>query len=132
MEPGQISKSMGINTSPAHKIKIAGFWLLIDPQMPKHIVNNIEMACMIHDVAIEQSLELEEFDALVLGFKLVKTYTHDEFNTHRYKLGPIELEFTYKDGKLVTCDITSDEINCLPVDKQSLKMIIKALKIEQE
>jgi hypothetical protein len=132
MEPGQISKTMGVNTSPAHKIEIAGFWVLIDPQMPKHIVNNIEMACMINDVDYEHSIELQESDAVNLGFKLVHSYKHDAYNTNRYKLWPIELEFTYEADKLVTCDITLEEINCLPVDKSSLKHIIKALKIEQE
>lgn len=132
MQPGQISKSMGVNTSPAHKIEIAGFWVMLDPKMPKHIVNNIEMACMIHDVDYKHSMELDESYAINQGFKFVKSYDHDIYKTNRYKLGPIELEFTYEGEKLVTCDITSEEINFLPVDKQSLRMIIKALKIEQE
>lgn len=28
---GEISKSMGVNTKPAHKFEINGFWLLLDP-----------------------------------------------------------------------------------------------------
>ena len=35
-----------------------------------------------------------------LGWKLVKQYNHDQYNTNRYKLGCMEIEFTYE-GKRV-------------------------------
>jgi len=32
---GKFSHSMGINTKPAHRFKINGYWVLIDGNMPE-------------------------------------------------------------------------------------------------
>ncbi len=47
-----------------------------------------------------------------LGFQLEKHYTHDEWETFRYKKGVIQIEFTYeiKSGKIDTVDVTIDEV----------------------
>jgi hypothetical protein len=39
MEPGQISKSMGVDTKPAHKFKIGEYWVMVDPNMPEEMFN---------------------------------------------------------------------------------------------
>ena len=33
-EEGVISKSMGINTKPAHRFEVDGYWVMVDPQAP--------------------------------------------------------------------------------------------------
>jgi hypothetical protein len=50
-----------------------------------------------------------------LGFKLVKQYEHDQFNTNRYQKGLLEVEFTYEGEELKTTDLTIQEINCIPI-----------------
>ena len=35
MAQGEISKSMGIDTKPAHKFEINGYWVMVDPKMSK-------------------------------------------------------------------------------------------------
>ena len=39
---GQVSTSMGVNTKPAHRFEIDGYWVLVDPNMPKEILNKLE------------------------------------------------------------------------------------------
>ncbi len=43
-------------------------------------------------------LTMTEEQIKELGWKLVKKYNHDQYHTNRYKLGCMEIEFTY-DGK---------------------------------
>lgn len=62
-----------------------------------------------------------------LGFKLVKQYEHNQYNTNRYELGNLEVEFTYEKQKLITCDLTIEEINCLPINKEELMQLNKIL-----
>lgn len=62
-----------------------------------------------------------------IGFELTKQYTHDQFKTNRYQKGILEVEFTYKDKKLVTVDLTMEEINCLPITKEELQQLNKIL-----
>lgn len=50
-----------------------------------------------------------------LGFALVKQYPHDVYHTNRYKRGPLEVEFTYEKKKLISCDLTIDEVVCKPI-----------------
>jgi hypothetical protein len=33
-EKGEISKSMGVDTRPAHKFEVNGYWVMVDPKMP--------------------------------------------------------------------------------------------------
>ena len=62
-----------------------------------------------------------------LGWKLVKQYDHDEFHTNRYKLGEMFIEFTYEGDKLLTVDVTINEIIGLPVSIQQIKQLTKLL-----
>lgn len=39
---GVISKSMGVDTKPAHKLQIGEHWVLIDPKFPKSMVNKLQ------------------------------------------------------------------------------------------
>jgi hypothetical protein len=41
-EKGEISKSMGIDTKPAHSFKIKDYWILVDPTMPEHEVKTLK------------------------------------------------------------------------------------------
>ena len=61
------------------------------------------------------------------GFELVKQYKHDQFKTNRYQKGILEVEFTYKDKKLITVDLTMEEVNCLPITKIELQQLNKIL-----
>ncbi len=58
-----------------------------------------------------------------LGFELNKTYQHDQYTTHRYKKGCIEVEFTYEKNKIKCIDATIDEIIGLPVNTEELQQI---------
>jgi hypothetical protein len=31
---GELSKSMGVDTKPAHRFKIDGYWVMVDSKMP--------------------------------------------------------------------------------------------------
>jgi hypothetical protein len=58
---------------------------------------------------------IKESEIKKIGFKLVKNYKHNQFETNRYELGLLEVEFTYLKSKLVTCDVTINDVNCVPV-----------------
>ena len=62
-----------------------------------------------------------------IGFELVKKYEHDQFKTNRFQKGILEVEFTYEETKLVTVDLTVEEINCLPITKNELQQLNKIL-----
>ena len=62
-----------------------------------------------------------------LGFKLTKQYDHDEFHTNRYAKGILEVEFTYKEDKLMTCDLSITEVYCVPVTFEDIKAITPVL-----
>ena len=69
----------------------------------------------------------EEKDIDGLGFQLAKSYDHDQFHTNRYVNGPLEVEFSYEQEKLVHVDLTITEINCMEVNLDQLQMIVVAL-----
>lgn len=70
---------------------------------------------------------MTEKEAIKLGFEFVKTYNHDDYRTNRFVNGVIELEFTYLQDKLVTADVTIEEINCMEVNREKLYMLNKLL-----
>ncbi len=39
---GEISKSMGVDTKPAHKLDVNGFWVLVDPNAPVELVRDLK------------------------------------------------------------------------------------------
>lgn len=62
-----------------------------------------------------------------IGWKLVKQYSHDQYNTNRYKLGCMEIEFTYEGRDLLTCDLTISELNCMPISFDEIKKATELL-----
>lgn len=72
-------------------------------------------------------LNITEEQIKTLGFEFVKTYNHDQFITNRYKRGLMEVEFTYEDSRLQTCDLTISELNCMPVDFEDIKKISEVI-----
>jgi len=46
LKPGEISKSMGVDTKPAHRFEINGFWVLVDSKMPKHEFEKFKQALL--------------------------------------------------------------------------------------
>lgn len=62
-----------------------------------------------------------------LGWVLVKQYTHDQYKTNRYKLGFMEVEFTYEEDKLHSTDVTITEVNCMPVTFNQVKALTELL-----
>jgi len=65
----------------------------------------------------------------LLGFNLIKTYTHDQFHTRRFVKGCLEVEFTYLsiNEKLETVDVTIDEVNCLPISFEEINNLDQIL-----
>lgn len=61
---------------------------------------------------------MKENDLIKLGFKLIKTYGHDQYNTKKFKKGFIELELTFVTAtqKLENMDVTIEDINMLEID----------------
>jgi hypothetical protein len=58
-----------------------------------------------------------------IGFQLTDSYNHDHYHTNRYKQGCLEVEFTYENDELLTCDLTISELNCMPISFQEIKAI---------
>ena len=70
-----------------------------------------------------KELEFTPFFLLGAGFELVKQYDHDQYNTSRYKLGVLEVEFTYENGKHITTELHIEETNCKYVSLEDIKAL---------
>lgn len=74
--------------------------------------------------------QILETDAIDLGFELDRHYEHDDWETLKYKKGPITIGFTYtlglKELESVTVDI--DEVNSLEIGKTALTILSVILK----
>jgi len=45
---GEVSKSMGVDTKPAHNIQTKeGYWILVDPKMSEQDIWNLKMTLSI-------------------------------------------------------------------------------------
>jgi hypothetical protein len=42
MDQGEVSKSMGVDTKPAHKFKINGYWVMVDSKMSEKDFNKLK------------------------------------------------------------------------------------------
>lgn len=63
--------------------------------------------------------ELEE-----LGFKVEKSYTHDQFTTQRRVKGVLTIETTWqKTGQFESQDLTIEDINMIEFSKKELKQL---------
>jgi hypothetical protein len=68
-------------------------------------------------------IKITEKQIKSIGFKRVESYHHDQYHTTRYQKGCLEVEFTYEDEILLTCELTISELNCMPIDFDKLKQI---------
>jgi len=73
------------------------------------------------------SASVSEEQIKEIGFKLTDSYKHDHYHTNRYKLGCLEVEFTYERKELLTCDLTISELNCMPISFNEINEIAKLL-----
>ena len=76
---------------------------------------------------MKKHLKMQELDDL--GFKIIKSYTHDAFVTQRRKKGVLTVETTYltPSGEFICQDLSIDEINCILFSKKELKNLDKLL-----
>lgn len=58
-----------------------------------------------------------------LGWEFVIQYIHHPYHTNRYKLGCMEIEFTYEGKELLTHDVTIPELNCMPISFNQVKLL---------
>ena len=58
-----------------------------------------------------------------LGWNFVENYKHNQFNTNRYSLGCMIIEFTYEGDQLHSCDVTITEVNCMPITFNQAKQL---------
>jgi hypothetical protein len=61
----------------------------------------------------------------LLGFDFIKSYSHDEWWTRRFKKGLMQIEFTYKniDNSLEMVALTIDEVVGMPITIEELKTL---------
>jgi hypothetical protein len=81
----------------------------------------------IGNVLLADGASISEAQIKEIGFKLTDSYNHDHYHTNRYKQGCLEVEFTYENDKLLTCDLTISELNCMPISFQEIKAISKLI-----
>lgn len=43
---GEFSTSMNVNTRPAHRFEVNGFWVLVDPKMPEKDFEKFKAKCI--------------------------------------------------------------------------------------
>ena len=70
---------------------------------------------------------MTENELTQLGWKFVKSYRHDQYKTNRYKLGCMEIEYTYENNELLTFDVTISELNCMPISSNQAKLLTELL-----
>lgn len=75
----------------------------------------------------EMTTTMTEQQIKTLGWKLVKSYDHYQFHTNRYKLGCMEIEFTYEGNELLTCDVTISKLNYMPISFDQAKLLTKLI-----
>jgi hypothetical protein len=94
-------------------------------KMQKDSINHETPA--IGNVLLADGASISEAQIKEIGFKLTDSYNHDHYHTNRYKQGCLEVEFTYENDKLLTCDLTISELNCMPISFQEIKAISKLI-----
>jgi hypothetical protein len=90
-------------------------------KMQKNSINHETPA--IGNVLLADGASISEAQIKEIGFKLTDSYDHDHYHTNRYQQGCLEVEFTYENDKLLTCDLTISELNCMPISFQEIKAI---------
>ena len=90
-------------------------------KMQEATINNETPA--IGNVLLADGASISEAQIKEIGFQLTDSYDHDHYHTNRYQKGCLEVEFTYENDKLLTCDLTISELNCMPISFQEIKAI---------
>lgn len=97
------------------------FGLTKKNKMQEATINNETPA--IGNVLLADGASISEAQIKEIGFQLTDSYDHDHYHTNRYQKGCLEVEFTYENDKLLTCDLTISELNCMPISFQEIKAI---------
>lgn len=63
---GTISKSMGVNTRPAHRFEIGDHWVLVDPKMDDEMFERMRNAVDINSDIIHKGEQKINYDSLCL------------------------------------------------------------------
>lgn len=87
----------------------------------KELTSNDEKPPVVGSASITEE-QIKE-----IGFKHTDSYKHDHYHTNRYKLGCLEVEFTYENKQLLTCDLTISELNCMLISFNQIKQIAELL-----
>lgn len=74
------------------------------------------------------NIHITEQEALEIGFVEDTSFTHDQFNTVRYKKDFMLLEFTYEDEKTVVVDLTIEDFENIAISKEGLFAICNAFQ----
>ena len=90
-------------------------------KMQEATINNETPA--IGNVLLADGASISEAQIKEIGFQLTDSYDHDHYHTNRYQKWCLEVEFTYENDKLLTCDLTISELNCMPISFQEIKAI---------
>ena len=61
------------------------------------------------------------------GFKLVQTYSHDQFNTRVYSRGFLFVDLTYEKSELVDSYLSVENVECIPMSMDKIKQLIPVL-----
>ena len=67
-------------------------------------------------------LELKEH-----GFKLVKTYGHDQYTSRVFARGCLIVDLTYEKNKLVDSYLSIEDVECIPMSMDKIKQLIPIL-----
>ena len=70
---------------------------------------------------------MKEEDIKKLGFKFIKNYKHDQYNTNQYAKGVLVVEFTYDHNVLINYDLTVHEVFCKSITLEDLKILTPIL-----
>lgn len=70
---------------------------------------------------------MKEEELTALGFVKTDQYKHDRFDTNRYTKGLLQVEFTYDGSELIVCDLTIEEVNCMPITLDEIKALTPIL-----
>lgn len=68
-------------------------------------------------------MEMSELEIESIGFGLTKQYHHDQYKSRRFKLGMLEVEFTYENEKLHDVSLTIEEVNAIPTTLNELLVL---------
>ncbi|MBY0244984.1 MAG: hypothetical protein K2Q03_05995 [Sphingobacteriaceae bacterium] len=66
---------------------------------------------------------MTEKEVKELGFELSNSYTHNQYNTNRYKKGCLQVEFTYEGKKMVHSDLMVLALDVHPISIDELKTL---------